>query len=276
QAPSLRGSRNHSNDRLGESNGVLRHDRPRSAVPQTMLSPSAVPHTILSPSLPVPQTMLSPSLPVPQTMLSPSPAVPHTMLPPQSAPPQSVPHTMLSPSALVPQTMLSPSPLVPHTMLSPSPAVPHTMLSPQSELPHDVPQTMLSPASPSVLTAPQTVFLSHAFASGTMMPPVMRWFPQKNCLLQIASTGTRPPCPAASIRVGPLELKPATSSSLRVNVPIVLDAPTVMTHGAFAGDVTAPQTLCALSSRPSLPAATTITTPPSTNALVASASGSCQ
>src|SRR5437867_3266046 len=108
QAPSLRGSRNHSNDRLGESNGVLRHDRPRSAVPQTMLSPSAVPHTILSPSLPVPQTMLSPS-------------------------------------------------------------------------------------SPSVLTAPQTIFLSHAFASGTMMPPVMRWFPQKNCLLQIGSTGTRAP-----------------------------------------------------------------------------------
>src|SRR5439155_1199221 len=87
QAPSLRGSRNHSNDRLGESNGVLRHDRPRSAVPQTMLSPS----------------------------------------------------------------------------------------------------------SPSVLTAPQTIFLSHAFASGTMMPPVMRWFPQKNCLLQIGSTGTRAP-----------------------------------------------------------------------------------
>src|SRR5207247_11451666 len=85
QAPSLRGSRNHSNDRLGESNGVLRHDRPRSAVPQTMLSPSAVPHTILSPSLPVPQTMLSPSLPVPQTMLSPSPLVPHTMLSPLSA-----------------------------------------------------------------------------------------------------------------------------------------------------------------------------------------------
>src|SRR5436190_1535007 len=145
QAPSLRGSRNHSNDRLGHSTVVLRQDRPRSAVPQTMLSPSAVPHTMLSPSPPVPQTMLSPSLPVP------------------------------------------------HTMLSPSPAVPHTMLSPQSELPHDVPQTMLSPSSPSVLTAPQTIFLSHAFAPGTMMPPVMRWFPQKNCLLQIGSTGTRAP-----------------------------------------------------------------------------------
>src|SRR5438093_10020526 len=110
QAPSLRGSRNHSNDRLGESNGVLRHDRPRSAVPQTMLSPSAVPHTILSPSLPVPQTMLSPS-----------PALPQTMLPPQSEPPQFTPQTMLSPTALRLVTPCPTTSLVRETKVSPTP-----------------------------------------------------------------------------------------------------------------------------------------------------------
>src|SRR5439155_24824462 len=66
QAPPLRGSRNHSNDRLGESNGVLRDDRPRSPVPQTMLSPSAVPHTRLSPPCALPPRVFPPSLPPPQ------------------------------------------------------------------------------------------------------------------------------------------------------------------------------------------------------------------
>ena len=35
--------------------------------------------------------------------------------------------------------------------------------------------------------------------------------------------------------VGPFELNPAITSSLRVNVPCVLEAPTVSTHGAFDG-----------------------------------------
>src|SRR5439155_17758446 len=48
---------------------------------------------------------------------------------------------------------------------------------------------------------------------------------------------------ARSTRVGPRELKRAIASSLRVSVPCVLDAPTVSTHGAFAGDEIAPQTL---------------------------------
>src|SRR5438093_13633286 len=82
QAPSLRGSRNHSNDRLGQSHVVLRQDRPRSAVPQTMLSPSAVPHTMLSPS-PAPLTVL------PLTL------VPTPSLTPSTAPPPSVPTTSL-------------------------------------------------------------------------------------------------------------------------------------------------------------------------------------
>src|SRR6267143_1395883 len=41
QATSLRGSRNHSSDGVTTGNGILRHSRPRSAVPQTMLSPSS-------------------------------------------------------------------------------------------------------------------------------------------------------------------------------------------------------------------------------------------
>ena len=43
--------------------------------------------------------------------------------------------------------------------------------------------------------------------------------------------------------VGPRELKSATSSSSRFSVPIVLDAPTVITHGALPGDVMLPNTM---------------------------------
>ena len=43
-----------------------------------------------------------------------------------------------------------------------------------------------------------------------------------------------------SIFVGPDELKPAIVSSYRVSVPFVLEAPTVSTHGAFAGAVIPP------------------------------------
>ena len=42
--------------------------------------------------------------------------------------------------------------------------------------------------------------------------------------------------------VGPRELNFATLSSARVSVPSVLDAPTVSTHGALAGEEIAPQT----------------------------------
>ena len=44
--------------------------------------------------------------------------------------------------------------------------------------------------------------------------------------------------------MGPRELKLASSSSSRVNVPLVLDAPTVNTHGAFPGAVIPPHCLC--------------------------------
>ena len=43
-----------------------------------------------------------------------------------------------------------------------------------------------------------------------------------------------------SIAVGPRELKSPSVSSPRVSVPFVLDAPTVSTHGAFAGAVMPP------------------------------------
>ena len=51
---------------------------------------------------------------------------------------------------------------------------------------------------------------------------------------------TRSGFASKSTAVGPDELKSAISSSLRVSVPIVLEAPTVSTHGALPGAVMPP------------------------------------
>ncbi len=79
-----------------------------------------------------------------------------------------------------------------------------------------------------------------------------------------------------SIFVGPDELKDAIVSSLRVSVPFVLEAPTVSTHGAFAGAVMPPYCRLPAAFFPKLPAAPTTTMPRSVNALAASVNGSVQ
>ena len=72
------------------------------------------------------------------------------------------------------------------------------------------------------------------------------------------------------------ELKPAIVSSSRVSEPLVLDAPTVSTHGALPGAVTPPYCSWPSPFLPRLPAAVTTTMPASTTRLTASVSGSVQ
>src|SRR4029078_10860672 len=74
--------------------------------------------------------------------------------------------------------------------------------------------------------------------------------------------------------VGPRELNAAIVSSWRRTVPLVLDAPTVMTHGALPGDPIAPYCGWPFAALPRLPAAATTTMPASTARLAASVSGS--
>ena len=74
----------------------------------------------------------------------------------------------------------------------------------------------------------------------------------------------------------PRELKLACVSSCRFGVPLVLDAPTVITHGALPGAAMPPQIGVPSRCLPQLPAAATTTTPASTTRLVASVSGSVQ
>src|SRR5262245_4531226 len=85
---------------------------------------------------------------------------------------------------------------------------------------------------------------------------------------------TRSGLATKSIADGPRELNPATVSSDRFAVPLWLEAPTVITHGALPGAPIAPY--CALPSapRPRLPAAETTTRPASTARFAASVSGS--
>ena len=87
---------------------------------------------------------------------------------------------------------------------------------------------------------------------------------------------TRSGFESKSMKVGPDELKPAIVSSLRVSVPLVLDAPTVSTHGALAGAVMAPYCSWPWAFLPMLPAAATTVMPLSVIALAASVSGSVQ
>ena len=63
-------------------------------------------------------------------------------------------------------------------------------------------------------------------------------------------------------------------SSWRRTVPLVLEAPTVITHGALPGDPIAPYCGWPLAALPRLPAAATTTMPASTARLAASVSGS--
>src|SRR5262245_52519670 len=87
---------------------------------------------------------------------------------------------------------------------------------------------------------------------------------------------TRSGFAAKSIAVGPFELKSAIVSSPRVSVPLVLDAPTVRTHGALPGAVIAPYCSWSFWFFPRLPAAVTTVMPLSVTALAASVSGSVQ
>ena len=63
-------------------------------------------------------------------------------------------------------------------------------------------------------------------------------------------------------------------SSWRRTVPLVLDAPTVMTQGALPGEPMAPYCGWPLAALPRLPAAATTTMPASTARFAASVSGS--
>src|SRR6185436_16581048 len=74
--------------------------------------------------------------------------------------------------------------------------------------------------------------------------------------------------------VGPRELNDAIVSSWRRTVPLVLEAPTVMTQGALPGEPIAPYCASPLAALPRLPAAATTTMPASTARLAASVSGS--
>ena len=76
--------------------------------------------------------------------------------------------------------------------------------------------------------------------------------------------------------VGPRELKLAIVSSARVERALVLDAPTVSTHGALPGAVMPPYCCWPCAFLPRLPAAATTTMPVIDDALVASVSGSVQ
>src|SRR5919108_4675539 len=78
------------------------------------------------------------------------------------------------------------------------------------------------------------------------------------------------------MNVGPRELNGAITSSPRTGVPFVLDAPTVMTHGALPGALIPPYCGWPSAFRPRLPAAATTTTPASTRRLAARVSGSVQ
>ncbi len=63
---------------------------------------------------------------------------------------------------------------------------------------------------------------------------------------------------------------------MRVSVPIVLEAPTVSTHGALPGAVMPPYCSLPAAFLPMLPAAATTVMPLSVTALAASVSGSVQ
>jgi hypothetical protein len=76
--------------------------------------------------------------------------------------------------------------------------------------------------------------------------------------------------------VGPDELKAAIVSSVRVNVPIVLEAPTVRTHGALPGAAIPPYCRWPRLFDPKLPAAATTVMPRSVSFLAASVKGSVQ
>src|SRR6185436_20051669 len=76
--------------------------------------------------------------------------------------------------------------------------------------------------------------------------------------------------------VGPRELNGATASSVRSGVPLVVDAPTVITHGALAGALMPPYCGSPALFFPKFPEAATTTTPASTTRLTASVSGSVQ
>ena len=84
----------------------------------------------------------------------------------------------------------------------------------------------------------------------------------------------RPRASARLPRVGPRELKPATTSSVRLSVALGLLAPTVMTDGSCPGEPTAPYSSAPLAALPALPAATTTTMPSATALRAARASGS--
>src|SRR6185436_4668188 len=79
---------------------------------------------------------------------------------------------------------------------------------------------------------------------------------------------------AESINVGPRELNAAIVSSARSVVPMWLEAPTVITHGALPGAPMPPYTVWPAASRPLLPAAATTTMPADTTCFAASVSGS--
>src|SRR5437762_1095842 len=79
-----------------------------------------------------------------------------------------------------------------------------------------------------------------------------------------------------SMCVGPDELKGAIGSSSRVSVPMVLDAPTVSTHGALPGAVMPPHCNWPALFFPWLPAATTTVMPVSVTAFAARVKGSVQ
>ena len=79
-----------------------------------------------------------------------------------------------------------------------------------------------------------------------------------------------------SRNVGPRELKPAMTSSLRFNVPSVLDAPTVSAHGALPGAMMPPYCAPPFAFLPRLPAAVTTTMPLLVTARTASVNGSVQ
>ena len=79
-----------------------------------------------------------------------------------------------------------------------------------------------------------------------------------------------------SMCVGPDELKAAIWSSARVSVPMVLDAPTVSTHGALPGAVMPPHCNWPALFFPWLPAAATTVMPLSVTAFAARVNGSVQ
>src|SRR6185436_595413 len=77
-----------------------------------------------------------------------------------------------------------------------------------------------------------------------------------------------------SMADGPRELNPAMVSSPRSAVPLWLEAPTVITHGALPGAPMPPYWGLPSGPRPRLPAAETTTSPASTARFAASVSGS--